>query len=128
MRKSNSATFLYTAAAIVVAVLIFVIVKQNTGPSLYDDFAQCLTDKDTKMYGAWWCPHCANQKKLFEGAFDKVLYIECSAPGSKAMNQNCKNADIKGYPTWEFADGSRLSGERSLDELAEKSKCELSKL
>ncbi len=125
MPKSNSATYLYAAAAIVVIVLIVIVIKQNSGPSKYDSFAQCLTTQGVKMYGAWWCPHCQNQKKLFDGSFDKVTYIECSAPGSKAMNQQCRDAGIEGFPTWEFVDGSRLSGERSLDELAKKSQCEL---
>ncbi|MBI2475203.1 hypothetical protein HYV69_02125 [Candidatus Uhrbacteria bacterium] len=125
MIKLNSSSILYIVAAIVVVVLMVVVIKQNSGPSRYDSFAQCLTEQNVKMYGAWWCPHCQNQKKLFEGAFGKVSYIECSLPGSKAMNQECKDAGIEGYPTWEFADGSRLTGERSLDELAEKSQCEL---
>ena len=125
MQKISTATYLYAAVAIIVVILIVVVIKQNSSPSVYDSFAQCLTTQDVKMYGTWWCPHCQNQKKLFEGSFDKVTYIECSAPGSKAINQTCKDVGIEGFPTWEFTDGSRLSGERSLDELAEKSQCEL---
>ena len=125
MIKSNSAAYLYAAAAIIVVILIIVVIKQNSGPSKYDSFAQCLTDQSVKMYGAWWCPHCQNQKKLFEGAFEKVAYIECSLPGSKAMSQECKDAGIEGYPTWEFADGSRLTGEIPLQQLADKTSCAL---
>lgn len=125
MSKHSSANYLYLAAAGIVIVLLVVIVNRDSGPAPYDQFAQCLTDKGVKMYGAWWCPHCSKQKALFEGSFDKVNYIECSAPGSRAMNQVCKDANIEGYPTWEFADGTRFSGERSLKELSEKTTCEL---
>ena len=31
----------------------------------YDEFAQCLKDKGATFYGAFWCPHCQAQKKLF---------------------------------------------------------------
>ena len=30
---------------------------------------------------------------------------------------------IEGYPTWEFSDETRLSGEISLEKLAEKTSC-----
>ena len=29
----------------------------------YDAFARCLSDRGVKMYGAWWCPHCKEQKE-----------------------------------------------------------------
>jgi len=29
----------------------------------HDAFARCLTDRGVKMYGAFWCPHCVEQKK-----------------------------------------------------------------
>ncbi len=121
----SSANYLYIAAAVIVVVLLIVVSSRERGPSRYDSFAQCLTDQGVKMYGAWWCPHCSNQKAEFEGAFDKINYTECSDPGSRAMNQTCKDANIEGYPTWEFPDGSRLSGERTLTELSEKTGCEL---
>ena len=92
----------------------------------YDAFAQCLTDKGAMMYGAWWCPHCQNQKKLFGDAFKKVKYIECANP----INQNeqtaeCETTKITGYPTWIFADGSRTEGEASLNALSLKTGCTL---
>ena len=31
----------------------------------YDAFARCLKDRQVKMYGAYWCPHCAEQKEMF---------------------------------------------------------------
>ena len=123
--QHSSANYLYLASVVMVIILLVAIAGRDRGPSKYDSFAQCLTDQGVKMYGAWWCPHCSNQKALFGRAFDNINYVECSAPGSRAMNQTCKNAGIEGYPTWEFADGNRLSGEQSLEELGGKTNCEL---
>src|SRR5216684_102809 len=79
-----------------------------------DDFAQCLKAKGARMYGAWWCPHCAEQKEMFGFAFQYVNYTECSPEGLKTMNDLCKQAGIKGYPTWQFSDGSRTEGPQPL--------------
>ncbi|HTM68910.1 MAG TPA: hypothetical protein VL426_06460 [Candidatus Binatia bacterium] len=97
---------------------------RDKAPDQRMELAQCLTDKGAKFYGAYWCPHCAAQKKLFGKALSKVTYIECAIPGdSTAQTQACKDAGITGYPTWVFADGSRLNGEVSLVDLAEKTGC-----
>lgn len=124
MKTSKSAYYLYGAAILVVVGLIAFATTQKAAPSVYDEFAQCLTDDGVKMYGAWWCPHCQSQKKLFGTSFARVTYIECST-ASKSMNQTCKDASIEGYPTWEFSDASRLGGEQSLETLSEKSGCAL---
>lgn len=88
-------------------------------------FTQCLADSGAKFYGAFWCPHCQAQKKMF-GSSEKYLpYIECSTADGQQQLQICKDAGITGYPTWEFADGSRLSGEVALSVLAEKTSCVL---
>ena len=91
----------------------------------YDDFAKCLTANDAKMYGAFWCPHCQNQKKSFGSSWQYVNYVECSLPDGRTQTEFCKAQNIEGYPTWEFKDGSRLDGEVAFDVLAEKSGCPL---
>src|ERR1041385_8352379 len=53
--------------------------------STLDSFAQCVSAKGARMYGAWWCPHCADQKELFGFAFQYVNYVECSPPGQRVM-------------------------------------------
>lgn len=94
-------------------------------PGKYDAFAQCINDNGTLFYGTFWCPHCQNQKKMF-GKSEKFLpYVECSTPNGQGQLQVCTDAGVKGYPTWEFPDGSRLSGEVPLQTLAEKTNCEL---
>jgi len=37
----------------------------------------------------------------------------------------CLEKKVDGYPTWDFADGSRVTGEQSLRVLAEKTGCQL---
>jgi len=37
----------------------------------------------------------------------------------------CKNNNVSNYPTWEFADGSRETGELSPEKLAEKTDCQI---
>ncbi len=125
MKKMSSSWILYGTTALVIAGLIGFVVYRQATPGEHDEFAQCLTDKGVKMYGTWWCSHCQKQKTLFGKSFNKVTYQECSAPGSQAMNQICKDAKIEGFPTWEFKDGSRVSGVQSLVELGEKAECKL---
>lgn len=127
LKSKQSSYYLYGAAILVVAGLVVFAANNTVGgnePSPYDEFAQCLSDTGVTMYGAWWCPHCENQKELFGSAFDSIDYVECSTV-ARTMNQTCQDAGIEGYPTWEFGDDSRLSGEQTLQTLADKSGCVL---
>ena len=76
------------------------------------------------MYGAYWCPHCADQKAMFEASFKYVPYVECGVPGSRDEAQVCKDAGIKHFPTWEFADGERREGTLTLQSLGTKTGCD----
>ncbi len=125
MNKKSSVSYLYIAAVLVVVGLVIFAVTKEKAPSVYDDFAQCIKDNGAVMYGAWWCPHCNNQKELFGNSVSYIDYVECSEPGSRKMNQVCKDAKVEGYPTWKFEDGSSVSGEQSLEYLGEKTGCEL---
>jgi len=91
----------------------------------YDTFAQCLKDKGAIFYGAFWCPHCQAQKKLFGSSVKLLPYVECSTLDGNAQTKICIDKKITSYPTWEFSDGSRLTGEISLVDLAEKTSCVL---
>lgn len=121
---------------IIVVVIIVLAIGGFVGYSKYsavlvsgklDGFAQCIKNSGTQFYGAFWCPHCAAQKKLF-GTSEKLLpYIECSTPDGKAQLQVCIDKSITGYPTWFFPDGTNINKEMTLEELADKTKCELPK-
>jgi hypothetical protein len=87
-----------------------------------DTFAQCLGDAGAKFYGAYWCPHCQAQKKLFNNS-KKLPYVECSMPDGKAQTPVCITEKITGYPTWVFKDGTRVDGEQTFEELSTKTGC-----
>jgi glutaredoxin len=89
------------------------------------NFAKCLTDNGVKMYGAFWCPHCARQKEMFGSTFEHVNYVECSLPDKSGQTEVCKEAVIKTYPTWEFGDGSRVEGVQTLEDLSRTSGCKM---
>jgi thiol-disulfide isomerase/thioredoxin len=98
----------------------------TTGPSTpgkYDAFATCLKDKGAVFYGAFWCPHCQAQKKLFGTSVKLLPYVECSTADASGQTQICIDKKVGSYPTWEFADGSRLTGEIPLEQLASKTSC-----
>lgn len=88
-----------------------------------DTVARCLTDKGVTFYGAYWCPHCADQKKQFGDAMKNITYVECDPEGENAQAERCLEENITSYPTWIFPDGERLVGARSPDVLAEKAGC-----
>jgi hypothetical protein len=95
------------------------------GDTRLDAFAQCLSDKQVKMYGLYWCEHCEQQKEMFGASFKHVNYIECGIKGSHDEEPICKTAGIKNFPTWEFPDGSRREGPQPLTILSEKTTCKL---
>ena len=97
----------------------------NRKVSTLDSFAKCLSSRDARMYGAWWCPHCADQKEMFGFAFQYVNYTECSPEGQRIETEKCKQSGIKHFPTWRFADGSSTEGVLPLSQLSQKTGCKL---
>ncbi|MFA6024750.1 MAG: hypothetical protein WC777_06175 [Candidatus Gracilibacteria bacterium] len=91
----------------------------------YDAFATCIAESDTTFYGAFWCPHCADQKKLFGDSADLLPYIECDPNGKNAQTEVCNDEKIQSYPTWRFPDGSKKTGVVSLEDLSELTSCPL---
>lgn len=92
----------------------------------YVEFGKCLTENGVKMYGTFWCPHCQNQKAMFgKLGFAEVDYIECDPRGPNQKAALCESRGIDGYPTWEFGNGLRISGEVTFQMLSEKSGCPL---
>jgi len=96
--------------------------RQNTR---LDAFAKCLDAKQAKMYGAFWCPHCAEQKELFGRSFKYAPYIECGITGQKGIQKVCTDASIQKFPTWVFANGTRFEGKKSLEFLSDQAGCPL---
>ncbi|XP_077231371.1 thiol-disulfide oxidoreductase LTO1-like [Tasmannia lanceolata] len=77
-----------------------------------------------KMYGAFWCSHCIEQKQMFgHEAAENLDYIECFPDGvgkGRKMAKECKDAGIEGFPTWVIK-GKVLSGDQKFSELIEAS-------
>ncbi|MDJ0570235.1 MAG: vitamin K epoxide reductase family protein [Pleurocapsa sp. MO_192.B19] len=89
--------------------------------------AKHLTATGAKKYGAFWCPHCYEQKQLFgQDAFAEVNYIECDPQGKNPQRDVCLAAGVQSFPTWEI-DGKLYPGTKVLDELAELSQYEKNK-
>lgn len=95
-----------------------------TAAGSLDTYAQCLTDAGATFYGAFWCPHCEDQKSLFADS-KNLPYVECSSPDGQEQLEVCTTADITSYPTWRFADGSELKGTQTLADLSSKTNCPL---
>jgi len=92
----------------------------------YDSFARCLASRNTKMYGLYWCPHCADQKQLFGSAFRYVPYVECAIkdkPG--VLAPACQAVGVKLFPSWQFGNEPPKEGELSLQDLSAKTGCSL---
>ncbi len=122
--KTKTIVILGLLLVAIVMLVAWSAVRQSA-PSPLDGFAQCLKDKGATFYGAFWCPHCADQKKLFGTAKRLLPYVECSTPDGNHQTPACIEKKITGYPTWEFADGTRESGFLDLARLAEKTGCAL---
>jgi hypothetical protein len=125
----NIKIFLSVIGVLILGVIATVLVRGggavDTSPGKYDAFAQCLKNSGASFYGAFWCPHCQAQKKLFGSSVKYLPYVECSTPDAQGQTQICIDKKIESYPTWEFADGSRLNGEIPLQQLADKTSCTL---
>lgn len=115
----------WAIVALVITAGIFALVRYAKTPGPLDEFATCLGTRGAEFYGTFWCPHCQNQKAMFGKSQKKLPYIECSTPDGQGQTNICKEKEIQGYPTWIFADGSRMSGEIPLAKLAEKTGCML---
>ncbi len=122
-----------TKTKFVIFVIIVVILVGGVGiyfglntqkPNRLEGFAQCLASSGARFYGAFWCPHCQEQKAEFGSSAKYLPYIECSNPDN-SQTQICKDKKIESYPTWIFKDGSILSGKQTLQTLANKTACVL---
>jgi len=91
----------------------------------YDGFAKCLAASQAKMYGLYWCPHCAEQKAMFGKAFQYVPYVECAIKDSHELAPACSAAGVKLFPSWQFGDNKPIEGVFQMQELSDKTGCSL---
>lgn len=92
----------------------------------YDSFAQCLASKNARMYGLYWCPHCADQKREFGASFRYVPYVECASENDPhELTPVCKAAGVKLFPSWQFGADPPKEGVLPLQALSDKTGCSL---
>lgn len=133
-RKPNQETLMFRTYIIAILIVIagaygiFRLMTRSTEGGMpqqqVDALADCLTENGAKLYGTYWCPHCKEQKEAFGDAKDRITYVECTVDRQRnVMSEECKDAGITSFPTWVFGDGSVLSGQQPLRELAAHSDC-----
>jgi len=127
IKSGSSKSYMsYIIAILILLGAAYFFYNSYSSQGKYDSFAQCLTDSGAKMYGAYWCPHCQEQKDLLGKSWKKVKYIECSLPNRGGQTEECNKAGIESYPTWEFADGKRIDSVLSLETLSATTGCKIS--
>lgn len=99
----------------------------NTSSTAEIELARHLKAIGAKMYGAYWCPHCHDQKELFgKEAVKELPYVECAPDGVNSQTAVCQEIAPKaekqtgqafGFPNWEI-NGKFYSGTQSLSNLA----------
>ena len=120
--KGNVYIWLTVAAIVGGFSYMFYVAAQ---PGEFDDLATCITESGTTFYGAYWCPHCAEQKRHFGRSAKLLPYVECSLPNRAGSTQICIDKKIEGYPTWDFSNGERIAGFATFEQLSQHSNCKL---
>ena len=84
-------------------------------------FAKYLKDTGFIFYGADWCPHCRDQKALFDDGYKYLPFVEVTNP-DRTSNQLGTTEEIASYPTWDFGNGkaNRIARVMTLAELEAK--------
>jgi hypothetical protein len=82
--------------------------SQPTAPSKFDGLALALKSSGANFYGAFWCPHCQEQKAEFGSSKQYLPYVECANPDN-SQTQVCIDNKIESYPSWTFKNGIKIT-------------------
>lgn len=105
-------------AAVAFVVGGYAVAERQVAASAYaEGLAKHLASSGAKFYGAWWCPHCQEQKRLFGAAARHLPYVECDARSPEAKPEECRQAGVRAFPTW-IIYGRKYEGTLPLEELA----------
>lgn len=118
-------TAIWILILVLFAGFVFWLIRTPGKPGKLDTFATCIAESGAKFYGAFWCPHCQNQKSMFGSSAKYLPYVECSTPDSKGQLKVCSDAGVTGYPTWHFGTSTVETGEVPLERLSELTSCPL---
>ncbi|MEX2029099.1 MAG: hypothetical protein WD963_01305 [Candidatus Paceibacterota bacterium] len=127
---NNVKIFVSVIVVLIIGVIATALLRPDSASvdsGQYDEFAMCLGEQGALFYGAFWCPACQSQKKAFGNSAKLLPYVECSTADAQSQTRVCIDENIASYPTWEFADETRMLGVISLEQLAEKTSCPLPK-
>ena len=91
-------------------------ISENIFSNQEEALAKHLTKIGAVMYGAYWCPYCSQQKKIFGENFLYIKYVECDPRGENPNPRLCEYKKIRKYPTWEIG-GKMFEGVYTLREL-----------
>lgn len=84
--------------------------------------ARRLKGAGARMFGAFWCSHCQEQKLMFgKQAQGDLPYVECFPEGWRKgvkIQPECAAAGVQGFPSWIIGD-KHYEGERSFGQLEE---------
>lgn len=114
--------------AIAVIAIICGMVWYSSQPGKFDEFATCIKNSGAEFYGAFWCPHCQEQKAMFGKSAKLLPYVECSTPDGQGQLEVCKTKGVESYPTWLFKNGTKKTGTLSFNDLSSFTGCPVSKL
>ncbi len=120
--RLRAATWGWASAGLVAAVAFLAIGYAASAPRAADTsyaagLARHLAASGVTFYGAYWCPHCADQKAMFGRAAGLLPYVECDPGSPIGRPQVCEAAGIRAFPTWDIK-GQRYEGVLSLEDLA----------
>ncbi|MGV8162074.1 MAG: peptidylprolyl isomerase [Candidatus Nanoarchaeia archaeon] len=89
-------------------------------------FANCLRDKNVRMFTASWSPDSKTQLDLFENYASSLTIVECDASAKDANVEECSAVLKKTFPTWPTweIDGVLYEGIQSLNALSRYSGCQ----
>jgi thiol-disulfide isomerase/thioredoxin len=117
LRPARLAVLGGLVAAVTVAVSFAVFSASGPGSPYQEALARHLRASGARFYGAYWCPACREQKRLFGNAASELPYVECDPKGAGARPDLCAQAQVRSFPTWTIR-GSRHEGVTPLDTLA----------
>lgn len=96
----------------------YALAERQVAASAYaEGLAKHLASSGAKFYGAWWCPHCEEQKRLFGQAARYLPYVECDTRSPEAKPEECTRVGVRAFPTWVIG-GRKYEGTLPLEELA----------
>ncbi len=128
--------YLQSIRHLITSVAAGVFIYAGCGGEEEQNLVDCLIEKNVKLYSAWWCGPCEQQKEELQdelGAewnnFKENIFVECYDAGYKGLEQ-CEGKKIYAYPAWEIPGGNPewLYGVQDLETIAEIASCEYNSL